>query len=168
MITVKVKKLHEDAVIPKKAYTDDSGFDLHALEDIVIEPGKTIKIRTGLAFELPVGYEMQIRPRSGISIKTKLRVNLGTVDNQYRGEVNIVVDNVESYFGLGSGYYRTLDGLSSQTHGGDDIFEGAYIICKGERIAQAVIQKIPHIVLYEVDKLSDSRRGDNGFGSSGV
>src|SRR5690606_2151827 len=74
--TVKVKRLHPDAVIPTKAHTGDAGFDLVAVEDSIIEPGDTALIKTGLAFELPPGYEMQVRPRSGVTFKTKLRVQL--------------------------------------------------------------------------------------------
>src|SRR5690606_10358288 len=91
--TVKVKRLHPDAVIPTKAHAADAGFDLVAVEDAVIEPGETVLIKTGLAFELPEGFEMQIRPRSGVTLKTKLRVQLGTVDSNYRGEVGVIVDN---------------------------------------------------------------------------
>jgi len=170
MEIVKVKKLHADALIPTKAYEYDAGFDLHALEDVFIEPGETIKVRTGLAFELSNGFEMQIRPRSGISTRTTLRVVLGTVDSEYRGEVSVNVDNifqdVDAY----------CDGTLDTTDGMIQIFsedyrkhpEGTYIIRKGDRIAQAVIQKIPHIQLVEVKELGKGARGTNGFGSTGI
>ena len=141
MEIVKVKKVHEDALIPTKAYASDAGFDLHALEDVFITPGETVKIRTGLSFDLPSGYEMQIRPRSGMSLLTKIRVAFGTVDSDYRGEVAIIADNV-----------------------GEIPFE----VSKGDRVAQAVIQQIPHITLVEVIKLSNGARGGNGFGSTGI
>lgn len=141
MEIVKVKKVHEDAVIPTKAYPSDAGFDLYVLEDVFVLAGETVKIRTGLSFDLPSGYEMQIRPRSGISLKSKIRVAFGTVDSDYRGEVAIVLDNI------------------GNTH---------HQISKGDRIAQAVIQQIPHITLVEVIKLSNGARGGNGFGSTGI
>ena len=141
MEVVKVKKVHEDAIIPVKAYSSDAGFDLAAIENVVVREGQTLKIRTGLAFELPGGYEMQVRPRSGLSINTKLRVLFGTVDSDYRGEVSVIVDNI-----------------------GDD----RKIIRKGERIAQAVIQRIPLITLEEATELNEGVRGSNGFGSTGV
>jgi len=91
---MKVKKMHPDAVIPKYAQQGDSGFDLVAVEDVIIEPGETKLIKTGLAFDIPEGFEIQVRPRSGITLKTKLRVQLGTVDAGYKGEVGVIVDNI--------------------------------------------------------------------------
>jgi dUTP pyrophosphatase len=93
---IRVKRLHPDAVIPKYVHIGDSGFDLYAIEDVIVEPGQTVKVRTGLSFEIPDGYELQIRPRSGVSAKTKLRVSNtpGTVDASYRGEVMVLVDNI--------------------------------------------------------------------------
>ncbi|MEV2675606.1 deoxyuridine 5'-triphosphate nucleotidohydrolase, partial [Paenibacillus larvae] len=92
---VKIKKLHPDAVIPEYATAGAAGFDLVALEDVIIEPGDVKTIRTGLAFEIPVGYELQIRPRSGVSLKTKLRQpnSVGTIDSDYRGEVQLMFEN---------------------------------------------------------------------------
>ncbi|MFJ8266792.1 dUTP diphosphatase [Peribacillus asahii] len=104
-MNVKIKKISEHAVIPKYAKQGDSGFDLVAIEDVVIEPGETKKIPTGLAFEIPQGYELQVRPRSGITSKTKLRVQLGTVDAGYRGEVSVIVDNIAPIPDSDSGYW---------------------------------------------------------------
>lgn len=141
METVKVKKVHEDSVIPSKAYVSDAGFDLSAIENVLFRKGETLKVRTGLAFELPGGYEIQIRPRSGMSMNTKLRVVFGTVDSDYRGEVAVIVDNIS---------------------------EHRCLIRKGDRIAQAVIQRIPLISLEEVTELNEGSRGSNGFGSTGI
>lgn len=138
---VKVKRLHPDAVIPKKAHTGDAGFDLVAVEYAFIRAGETALIKTGLAFELPAGYEMQVRPRSGITLKTHLRVQIGTVDANYRGEVGVIVDNT---------FHETL------------------CIKKGTRIAQAIIQRLPAVEMIEVDELGGSERGTDGFGSTGV
>ena len=142
---MKIKKLSENAVIPKYANHGDSGFDLFTVEDVNIKPGGQAKIAIGLAFEIPEGYELQIRPRSGITSKTKLRVQLGTVDSGYRGPVYVTVDNVEK---------------------NEIAFE--YEIVKGTRIAQGVIAPVIQAIFEEAEELSDSQRGENGFGSTGV
>src|SRR5699024_5645455 len=92
-VRVGFKRLSSDAVIPTKAHASDSGFDLYASEDVIIEPGETVIVPTGIAIELPPGYEAQVRPRSGVTAKTKLRVQLGTIDNGYTGEIGVIVDN---------------------------------------------------------------------------
>lgn len=140
-MNVNIKRLNKHAVIPQYAKAGDSGFDLVATEDVIIAPGETALIPTGLAFEIPQGYEMQIRPRSGISLRTKLRVQLGTVDSGYRGEIGVIVDN---------------------NHG------VKYRIEKGYRIAQGVIAPVASATFTEVDELGGSDRGEEGFGSSGV
>ena len=177
MTNIKVKKLHKDAIIPKRAHSGDAGIDLYALADTIIEPGETALIKTGLAFELPPGYEMQIRPRSGITLKTKLRVQLGTVDSGYAGEVGVIVDNNgRTTDGLDLREGRTCPASCNQaiTLDGDYIPTNEmykafpYIIRKGDRIAQAVIQRLPDVELIEVEELGDSERGEGGFGSSGV
>ncbi len=91
---LRYKKVNPAAIEPAYAHDGDSGFDLYATEDVIITPGSTEKVPTGLAFELPEGYELQVRPKSGISTRTKLRVTLGTVDSNYRGEVSVMVDNI--------------------------------------------------------------------------
>src|SRR5699024_2355308 len=87
------KRLTDDAILPTKAHATDSGFDLYANEDVIIEPGETELIKTGIAVHLPDGYEAQVRPRSGVTSKTKLRVQLGTIDNEYTGDIGIIVEN---------------------------------------------------------------------------
>ncbi|WP_438319186.1 dUTP diphosphatase [Sporosarcina sp. FA9] len=167
-MTVKVKKLHKDAFIPTKAYVSDAGFDLHALKDVLVAPGETVVVKTGLAFEIPDGFEMQIRPRSGISSRTKLRVVLGTIDSQYRGEVGVIVDNISLMIDW-QNFANHVTLINECPVDYDEVVPWeTYLIKKGDRVAQAVIQKIPHVVLYEVDELSESNRGENGFGSSGV
>lgn len=142
MVQVRVKKLHDEAVFPTKAHQTDAGFDLHAANNVLIKPGETKLILTGIAIELTVGYELQVRPRSGISLRSSLKVILGTIDSGYRGEIGIIAHN-------------TSDSKSFQ-------------IYKGDKIAQAVIQKLPEIELIEVDALDEGERGENGFGSTGV
>ena len=163
MTNIKVKKLHKDATIPKRAHSGDAGIDLYALEDTIIEPGETALIKTGLSFELPEGFEMQVRPRSGVTLKTKLRVQLGTIDSNYRGEVGVIVDNIsnDTWSNASRKINNSYDDSTRNITGG-------YIIRKGDRIAQAIIQRLPDVELIEVDTLGDSERGAGGFGSTGV
>ncbi|HHB1907097.1 TPA: dUTP diphosphatase [Bacillus cereus] len=145
-LRVKIKRV-KDVELPKYAKPGDAGFDLVAAEDTVIWPGETKVVQTGLAFEIPPGYELQVRPRSGMTRNTKLRVVLGTVDSGYRGEVGVLVDNIESVKGK---------------------FMNSQMIEKGTRIAQGVIAPVVTAHFEEVDELSDSERGSCGFGSSGI
>jgi len=143
--TLKVKKLHEDAIIPSFQSTGASCFDLHALEDYEIANGSTQLIRTGLSFEIPKGYELQIRSRSGIALKTKLRIanGIGTIDSDYTGEVKIIMDNIATNFS----YEK---------------------ITKGMRIAQAAFVKVEQPTIEEVTDIKETERGSGGFGSTGV
>ncbi|KMP32198.1 deoxyuridine 5'-triphosphate nucleotidohydrolase [Bacillus cereus] len=153
-LRTKIKRVR-DVELPRYAKPSDSGFDLVAAEDTVIGPGETKVIPTGLAFEIPPGYELQVRPRSGMTRDTKLRVNLGTVDSGYRGEVGVIIDNVNNpsdRFVVGS---RKLKA-------------GIEFINRGTRIAQGVIAPVVTAHFVEVDELSESDRGQNGFGSTGV
>lgn len=141
VLEFKVKKLHEDAIIPTKAHESDSGWDLYILDDIEIKPKETVIIPTGIAIKLPPFYEAQVRPRSGVTSKTKLRVQLGTIDNDYTGDIGIIVDNIgDEPIALNSGY----------------------------KLAQLVVQQLPNTVIEVVDDLEHGVRGDKGFGSSGV
>jgi len=141
-IRIKVKKTDESATIPKYAHKGDSGFDLASIEAVTISPGETKLISTGLSFSVPEGYEMQVRPRSGLSAKTKLRISNspGTVDSNYRGEVKVIAENTG---------HRII------------------FIEKGDRIAQGVICPVYEAVFIE-ESLEDTERGSGGFGSSGT
>ncbi|QDD87474.1 dUTP diphosphatase [Bacillus cereus] len=145
-LRVKIKRV-KDVEMPKYAKPGDSGFDLVAAEDTIIWPGETKVVPTGLAFEIPPGYELQVRPRSGMTRNTKLRVVLGTVDSGYRGEVGVLVDNIE------------IPKAANMQ---------ASVIEKGTRIAQGVIAPVETANFVEVDELSESDRGTGGFGSTGV
>lgn len=163
-LTVGFKRLNDNATIPTKAHASDSGFDLYASEDVIIEPGETAVVPTGIAVVLPEGTEAQIRPRSGVTSKTKLRVQLGTIDNQYRGEVGVIVDNIS--MDTWSNMSRLLD--NSYAKETLNKYRG-YKIRKGDRIAQLVVQHLPQVEAVEVEELTeDSERGSRGFGSSGV
>jgi len=139
---LKIKKLNQDAVIPAYQTKEAAGFDLHSIEDVVINPGERKLIGTGLAFEIEFGYEVQIRPRSGLAYKHGITVlnTPGTIDSDYRGEIKVLLIN----------------------HGGEP-FE----IKEGERIAQAVIAPVVQAEIVEVEELSDTKRGSGGFGSTG-
>jgi len=145
-LRTKIKRVR-DVELPRYAKPGDSGFDLVAAEDTIIWPGETKVVQTGLAFEIPPGYELQVRPRSGMTRNTKLRVVLGTVDSGYRGEVGVLVDNNERPISLNM---------------------KAHVIEKGTRIAQGVIVPVVTAHFVEVNELSDSERGKGGFGSTGV
>lgn len=141
---VKIKRLHPDAIIPKYATPGSAGFDLVAVEDVIIGTRETKLVRTGLAFEIPEGYEMQIRPRSGLSLKTPLRIanSPGTIDADFRGEVGVIAWNSDR----------------------DETIR----IQKGDRIAQGVIAPVVRAQFEVVDELSDTERGSGGFGSTGT
>lgn len=178
-MNVKVKRLNNAAVIPQYAKPGDSGFDLVATEDVIIAPGETALVPTGLAFEIPDGYELQIRPRSGVTYKTKLRVanTPGTVDSSFRGEVKVIIDNIEPPIYESNGSYAytdvvvTMDGLNddttfAKTHA---FMSGTHYIPKGTRIAQGVIAPVIHANLVETDdELTETERGTGGFGHTGV
>lgn len=141
MMKVRIKKLHPDAHLPAYAHgpVEDAGMDLRAVEQVLLQPGIAQGVPTGLAIELPPGYEAQVRPRSGLGLKHSLTVNFGTIDPGYRGEIRVVM------FNLG---------------------RADYIVHKGDRIAQLVIGRYQGIE-WEEGELGDSARGAGGFGSSG-
>lgn len=168
-MNVNIKRLSPDAQIPAYAHATDAGFDLVASEDVIIEPGETACVPTGLAFEIPKGYEMQIRPRSGITLNTRLRVQLGTIDAGYREEVGVIVDNIGQKIDEETTFYKLVDGhiddaetwifdfeLDDYRYGSVFVPGNTCKIRKGDRIAQAVIKPVEHAVFKEVDALGDS------------
>lgn len=165
---IKVKKLHPDAQIPVYAKPGDSGFDLIAAEAALLAPGETKVIKTNLAFEIPEGYEMQIRPRSGITAKTKLRVQLGTIDSNFRGNVGVIIDNISPLIGWTDNLPQDVKGSWIQDYKGDGVYYGTYLIQKGDRIAQGVISPVKSVSFWVVKELSMTERGIGGFGSTGT
>ena len=129
-------------LIPAKAHSDDAAFDLHSRVDMVVPVGKSTLVPTGVFLELPVNYEAQVRPRSGLALKHNLTLtnSPGTIDAGYRGEVGVIMFN----------------------HGPEN-----FAVSRGDRIAQMVICKLPDVELVSVEKLSESCRGEGGFGSTG-
>lgn len=162
------KRLSEDATIPTKAHTTDSGFDLVASADVIVQPGETVIVPTGIAVQLPAGYEAQVRPRSGVTAKTKLRVQLGTIDNGYNAGIGVIVDNIAPLPAEGWPILKDVNNLTLSDYAGEETTEISYLISKGDRIAQLVITRLPDVEAIEVFDVEESERGANGFGSSGV
>ncbi len=140
---IKIQKINKDAVIPHYVHKGDAGMDLYSVEDVVLRAGERLLIGTGLKFEIPMGFELQVRPKSGLAANFGVTVlnTPGTVDCGYRGEVKVILYN------------------SSK----DD-----YQVKKGEKIAQAVIARYEEVDIEEVEELSETSRGEGGFGSTGL
>ena len=139
---LRVRRLNPDAIIPAYAHPGDAGLDLHACEDVALDPGVACLVSTGVAIELPEATEAQVRPRSGLALKHSVTVlnTPGTIDEGYRGEVGVVLIN----------------------HG-----PSTFQVTRGMRIAQLVVQKRWTVEVVEVDGLTDTTRGAGGFGSTG-
>lgn len=143
---IQIEKINPDAVTPKYAYQSDSGFDLYSVEKLTIPPFGRALVPTGLKLGFPEGFEIQVRPKSGLALNMGLTVlnTPGTVDHGYTGEIQVIVFNTNN---------------------------NAVIIEKGMKIAQAVLCPViqgKFVNFVEVDKLEDKDRGINGFGSTGV
>jgi dUTP pyrophosphatase len=137
---LKIKKLTEDAIIPKYATRDDAGMDFFAIENVELEPMQRTQIGTGIAMEIPEGHVGLIWDKSGLSHKFGIKTLGGVVDSGYRGEIKIGVIN------LGKEKY---------------VFE------KGHKVAQMIIQKKETPEIIEATELNNSERGEGGFGSTG-
>ena len=158
-----IEKCREEAVIPSYAHDGDAGMDLYSCADLVVEPGKTVLVPVGIKLAIPYGYEVQIRPRSGISLKTMLRIpnTPGTIDCGYRDEVNVIIHNASNPVLCTQDEPYNLD-VKGAPH-------GAYHIRKGDRIAQMVLSKVTYAdfkVVSDVSEYGSDRGG--GFGSSGI
>ncbi|MBI1999274.1 MAG: dUTP diphosphatase [Parcubacteria group bacterium] len=140
MTTIRIKKLKNDAVTPNYAHEGDAGMDLFAAEKVVLRSHERAQVKTGIAMEIPKGYVGLVWDKSGLSQKHGLKTLGGVVDAGYRGEVVVGVANI-----------------SNET----------YTIEKGHKVAQMLIQKVESPEVVEAAELSDSARGDGGFGSTG-
>lgn len=186
MIDVYVEVLSGDIKLPSYQNPYDAGMDVCAAKDIIVMPGQTVIVPTGLKFAIPEGYEIQVRPRSGISLKTPLRIanSPGTIDAGYRDELGIIVSNTSPEESAGEKVLPIkpheiddgnsfIDELISKnlvfTLGSKNNKKGIYVIRKGERIAQLVLAAVPRMNLIKVDSVKSigSDRG-GGFGSTGV
>lgn len=167
-IPVKFKRLSPDAVLPTYATAGSAAFDLYSAADVIIEPGETAKIPLGFAVEIPQGYAMFIVPRSGISLKTKLRIPNApaVIDSDYRGEVAMMFENTNEDNEWENCARQIDNTLAHDTL--NTVRAGTYLIRKGDRIAQAFVLPVPAVEFIEVDTLDETERGDGGFGSSGV
>ena len=144
MTKIQIKKLSNSVSIPKYETPGSSGMDVaaHIEDNIIINPGEKALVSTGLSISIPVGYEVQIRPRSGLAAKKSITVlnSPGTIDADYRGEIKVILIN------LG---------------------KKKFVVKNGERIAQMVVCPVIQASLDEVKELSDTARGSGGFGSTG-
>jgi dUTP pyrophosphatase len=142
LIELPITRLHEDAVVPERAYTGDAGLDLAACERVELGPGQRAVVGTGLAVAIPEGYAGFVQPRSGLAARHGLSVvnSPGLVDSGYRGELRVVLLNTDA--------------------------SEPFVVEPGMRIAQLVVLPVPELELVEVDELPSSERGVRGFGSS--
>ena len=144
-VDIAVKRLDHAGDLPLPSYETkgSAGMDVRAAEELVIAPGERGLVGTGLAFAIPEGYEMQVRPRSGLALKKGISIpnSPGTIDSDYRGELKVILIN----------------------HGAEE-----FVIARGDRIAQIVIAPVQQGNLVVVDDLNDTARGSGGFGSTGV
>lgn len=155
------KKVHPDAKLPQYAHEGDAGMDVYAVEDTVLEPYTPTLVKTGLVADIPTGYEIQVRPRSGLALKQSITVlnSPGTVDAGYRNEIGVILywapplTDVLQYDQSANLYY---------------CISCKHTIHKGERIAQFVVAPVTRCEPVEVTEVTDTDRGTGGFGSTGV
>lgn len=142
-MTLSFKRINPDAVLPSYAHPGDAGMDLRSVDDAVIPAGGRALVHTGLVVNLPPGYEAQVRPRSGLALKSGVTVlnTPGTIDAGYRGEIGVILAN----FG-----------------------EEPFSVHKGDRIAQMVIAPVTFAEIVETDSIDETDRGAGGFGSTGL
>ena len=142
---MKVKVINKSVNdLPFYATKGSAGMDVYSNEELELEPLSTTIVKTGLFVKIPEGYEIQVRPRSGLSAKSKLRIanSPGTIDSDYLGEIGIIIDNISDTY--------------------------HHLINKGERIAQLVLKKVEQIEWEEVEEFSETtERNTGGFGSTG-
>jgi len=144
-VDILVKRLPHGEGLPLPEYetSGSAGMDIRSAEALTIKPGERALVGTGFAFAITEGYEVQVRPRSGLAIKKGVSIpnSPGTIDSDYRGEIKAILIN----------------------HGSDD-----FVIERGDRIAQIVVAPVQQAALVEVEDLNDTARGSGGFGSTGV
>ena len=140
--TLLVRKVTNNAIIPKRGSKYAVGYDLHAIAKYEIFPNKQAIIGTGLAFSIPLGYYGRVAPRSGMSWKKHSDVGAGVIDPDYRGEVKVILRNLSSTEPI--------------------------LINEGDRVAQLILEKCSTPDIVEVESLEDTMRGEGGFGSTGV
>ena len=157
MVKLGFKKVHPDAKMPKKAHESDAGMDVCAVEVTWLEPFRPTLVKTGLVPSIPEGYEIQVRPRSGLALKNGVTVwnSPGTVDAGYKGEIGVIM-------------LWTPHACNKDSEGD---LPSRFVIGKGDRIAQLVLAPVVPCSVEEVDDVGESDRskaGHGGFGSTGV
>ncbi len=142
-MTLKFKRIHPDAVLPAYAHKSDAGMDLRSVDELTIPAGGRALVHTGLVMMLPPMYEAQVRPRSGLALKSGITVlnTPGTIDSGYRGEVGVILAN-----------FSQVD----------------FKVAKGDKIAQLVIAPVTQPMVEETEVIDETDRGAGGFGSTGV
>lgn len=142
-MTLRFRRVHPDAVLPAYAHPSDAGMDVRSVDELTIAPGRRALVHTGLVMMLPPGYEAQVRPRSGLALKSGVTVlnTPGTIDSGYRGEVGVILAN----FG-----------------------EADFQVKTGDKIAQIVVAPVTQAEIVETEDVDETDRGAGGFGSTGV
>ena len=140
---IQIRRINELATIPSYAHEGDAGMDLYSIDEVEIAPGETSLIHTGITIQLPQGTEAQIRPRSGLALKHSVTVlnTPGTIDEGYRGEIGVILINHS---------------------------KNTFKVVKGMKIAQMVIKPVLRVEIEEVNELTQTSRGQGGFGSTGM
>ena len=142
-IKIKIKKINPEAIIPHYSHEGDAGMDVYSVEDSVIKFNERKSISTGLAFEVPRGFEIQVRPKSGLALNNGITIlnTPGTLDSGYRGELKVIIFNTSNQ---------------------------SYQVKKGEKIAQIVLARYEEAEIEETNELSQTKRAEGGFGSTGL
>lgn len=143
-IILRIKRVDNELPLPSYAHPGDAGLDLYSVEDVVLKPFERALVGTGIKVEIPRGYAGFVQPKSGRAVKEGLSIvnTPGLIDSGYRGEVKVILINLDP--------------------------EREINIKRGEKIAQLVIQRVEEVAVEEVDELEETRRGEGGFGSTGV
>jgi dUTP diphosphatase len=143
VVDVAIVRLDPELPLPARQHTTDAGYDLVAREDVVLGPGERALVPTGMAIALPPGYAAFVQPRSGLAIQHGISIvnTPGLVDSGYRGELKVVLINLDAH--------------------------AKFVVRRGDRIAQLVVQRVEDVAWREVDALDDSDRGSGGHGSTG-
>ncbi|TET53877.1 MAG: dUTP diphosphatase [Actinobacteria bacterium] len=141
---IKIKRLDKDLPLPKYAHQGDAGCDLFSTIDKEINPNERALISTGIAVSIPQGYAAFVQPRSGLAVKHGISIvnTPGLIDSHYRGEIKVIIINTDP--------------------------QASFVLKKGDKIAQMVIQKVENAEFEEVEELDKTERGAGGFGSTGI
>lgn len=141
---IKLKQLDKNLPLPKPAHHGDAGCDLLSRIDIVLKPGERALVPTGIVLSIPDGFAGFVQPRSGLAIKHGISIvnTPGLIDSKYRGEIAVILVNHD--------------------------LKNSFEIKRGDKIAQLVIQRVEEIAFEVVDELDETKRGSDGFGSTGI